>query len=183
MKTLFLKNITPLPGLLRGTNNKRYARTLYNREHLSKPSHAYLQCLPSTCEVDAKVSFSITLTIKRAGRYKNLAFMKQATCGLITTYAQLTNIQPCQIGPLQSANRHFWQSFIQKPPDPQIIVPYIQTEVVEPLLTLVIGCLKCRNAERIDIAHLVDINHSIYATTQLVIPANQISVLQASCVE
>ena len=64
-----------------------------------------------------------------------------------------------------------------------VILPQVFPQSIEPLTTIVISRYRSDNAERIDIAHFVDIDGAVDTTAYLLVSRNDIGDLQSGKIE
>ena len=101
----------------------------------------------------------------------------------VTRHAQRTDINPSQIGSFQRHDLELRQPFGKERTKRIVVTFYIYAQLVEPVLALVIGRHQRLRSEGVEVAHLVDVDGTVDATSQRRVVTDDVGRLQACNVE
>jgi len=109
-----------------------------------------------------------------------LGFVKKFIAEGLRSDAHLTDVYPREIGAFELAHMPLGQIFLDEIAQKLIITIEILVKCIYPILAVVIGCLEGYGAERIQVAHLIDIDSTIQSTAPFWLRADDVGSLQSS---
>lgn len=116
--------------------------------------------------------------VHRTGVDHQLLSLLQAQGRGIRTDTERPAVYPDQVSPFERQHGILRQSFLEKAAEIFVISPQVFPQGIEPLSTLVVSRCRSDHAERIDVAHFVDIDGTVDAAAYLLIGRDDIGDLQ-----
>lgn len=111
--------------------------------------------------VDTDVFLASGFTVHRAAVHEDFSFFQQFVGQFITTHTGCPNIHPDKVCSLQVDDLELREVVSEECFQRQIVLPEIGIELLNSILALVVGRLQGDYAERVYVAHLVDVDGAV----------------------